>query len=354
MTQFRRRFFVVLLLASSLGQAGIQATTNQPPSFSEVYDLIQAHLDGATEADLNRAAVEGLLANLRGKAMLVGSEAAPANSNATVITKSSVLDDGVAYVRVAQVADDLANQLSSAYQQLATSNKLKGVVLDLRYADGEDYAAAAGTADLFLAKRSRLLDWGHGIFESKGRTNAVTVPVAVLVNRETSGAAEALAAVLRETGAGLILGNTTAGRAMIMRDFPLKNGQLLRIATTPIKLGDGSLLTLAGLKPDIEVTVNADDERMYYSDAYAKPARTNELEDDGLSLTNQPNETNRPAHKLRLSEADLVREKREGITPDEDITTVRNAEPEKPVIRDPALARAVDLLKGLAVVRQTR
>ncbi len=128
----------------------------------------------------------------------------------------------------------------------------------------------------------------------------------------------------------------------------------LRIATTPIKLGDGSLLTLAGLKPDIEVTVNADDERMYYSDAYAKPARTNELEDDGLSLTNQPNETNRPAHKLRLSEADLVREKREGITPDEDITTVRNAEPEKPVIRDPALARAVDLLKGLAVVRQTR
>jgi hypothetical protein len=39
---------------------------------------------------------------------------------------------------------------------------------------------------------------------------------------------------------------------------------------------------------------------------------------------------------------------------DEDLPFVRNAEPEKPIIRDPALARAVDLLKGLAVVRRTQ
>ena len=32
----------------------------------------------------------------------------------------------------------------------------------------------------------------------------------------------------------------------------------------------------------------------------------------------------------------------------------RIVEPEKPLLRDPALARAVDLLKGLAVVRASR
>ena len=263
------------------------------------------------------------------------------------------LDKEVAYLRVRRVDAGLAESLRGAYNQLSITNKLKGLVLDLRYADGDDYAVAAATADLFQARQRKLLDWGNGIVESKDKSNAITVPVAILVNHETSGAAEALAAVLRETGAGLILGSTTAGRAMVMRDFPLKNGQLLRIATTPVKLGDGSSLTIAGLKPDIEVTVNAEDERLFYADAYANPARTNELATGGLSLTNETDETNPSTRELRITEADLVREKREGITADEDVTTIRNEEKEKPVIREPSLARAVDLLKGLAVVRQS-
>ena len=44
----------------------------------------------------------------------------------------------------------------------------------------------------------------------------------VLVNGETTGAAEALAAALREADAGLIIGNPTAGLAMTTMDFPLE------------------------------------------------------------------------------------------------------------------------------------
>ena len=50
----------------------------------------------------------------------------------------------------------------------------------------------------------------------------------------------------------------------------------------------------------------------------------------------------------------LSRERREGTPLDADLSPSREAEPDKPMIRDPALARALDLLKGLAVVRQTR
>jgi hypothetical protein len=38
---------------------------------------------------------------------------------------------------------------------------------------------------------------------------------------------------------------------------------------------------------------------------------------------------------------------------DEDSALSRAAEPQKPVIRDPVLARAVDLIKGLAIVRES-
>lgn len=56
----------------------------------------------------------------------------------------------------------------------------------------------------------------------------------------------------------------------------------------------------------------------------------------------------------RAALRDLVRARREGIRLDEDLTPQREAESEKPFLRDPALARAVDLLKGLAVVRRAR
>jgi hypothetical protein len=68
--------------------------------------------------------------------------------------------------------------------------------------------------------------------------------------------------------------------------------------------------------------------------------------------TNLAGTTNRNVRRPRFNEAELVRERREGATLDAD-DTEREAEPEKPVVHDPVLARALDLLKGLAVVRRS-
>jgi hypothetical protein len=48
-----------------------------------------------------------------------------------------------------------------------------------------------------------------------------------------------------------------------------------------------------------------------------------------------------------------VRERREGLS-EGDLTGAKERESDKPMVYDPALARALDLLKGLAVVRQSR
>ena len=56
--------------------------------------------------------------------------------------------------------------------------------------------------------------------------------------------------------------------------------------------------------------------------------------------------------RRRFNEAELVREKREGASFDLEVND-RNGEPERPLVHDPALARALDLLKGLAVVRHS-
>jgi hypothetical protein len=76
------------------------------------------------------------------------------------------------------------------------------------------------------------------------------------------------------------------------------------------------------------------------------------LAGDSPVLTNSVSGTNRVARRPRFNEAELVRERREGIS-EADMTALRERDPEKPQVNDPALARALDLLKGLAVVRQS-
>ena len=344
-----------LLLAGG-ALPGMAQTTNAAakPEFQEVYDLIRAHLAGMTEAQLNDAAVQALVRSLNPKVVIVtASNPATAQTNLPLVSKAAIFDGEIAYLRVARVGQGLAAAVQEAYQRLLATNKLSGLVLDLRYTDGHDYASAAATAELFTRKEQPLMNWGNGMVKSKDKSDAIIVPVAVLVNGETAGGAEALAAVLREAGAGLILGSRTAGQAMIAEEFPLKNGDRLRVATAPVTLGNGAPLPAQGVKPDISVDVNSADERAYYADAYRVKVRNDVLAGGAAGSTKAAGATNRVARRPRFNEAELVRERREGIS-EADMTALRDREPEKPLVSDPALARALDLLKGLALVRQTR
>ena len=175
----------------------------------------------------------------------------------------------------------------------------------------------------------------------------------MLVNAQTTGAAEALAGMLRHGGAALLIGTNTAGQASIAKEFALQSGQRVRVAIAPVKVAGGAELPLTGLKPDIGVEVNPEDELAWQENAYkilprmARAGTTNELNLAG---------TNRPARR-RINEAELVRMTREGIPLDSEATNLpaRKAEQSAaPSVSDPALARALDLLKGLAVVQQFR
>jgi hypothetical protein len=85
------RFGFNLLLASMLAAFSAQsAGTNSAPDFKEVYDLVRQHLAGATDADLNCAAVNGLFTSLRGKVSLVAAGATTTpQTNVALVSKST-------------------------------------------------------------------------------------------------------------------------------------------------------------------------------------------------------------------------------------------------------------------------
>jgi hypothetical protein len=345
-TSFYRALAIVSICVQTVG-----ATEPVTTDFQQVYELIKAHLPGISDKELEQAAYNGLIKQLSPKVSLVVSNYPDAQvSTGPGILKTLVLDDNLAYLRLTKIDAEIARQAGETLSSWRATNTVAGIVLDLRFSCGDDYKAAVRVADYFIDTDKILLKWGAEMGRSTGKTNAIKAPISILVNRQTAAAAEALAAILRQHHVGLILGNRTAGQTADFKLFPLANGQQLRIATNLPRLGDDKELPLNGIQPDIEVPVNPEDELIWFNDAYAV---VNKSKTGTLALNPSDAAANR-ASRHRFNEAELVRLQKENVNSLEPPLTVAGAveEPAKPAIQDPALARAMDLLKGLAVIRR--
>ncbi|HTI68396.1 MAG TPA: S41 family peptidase [Candidatus Limnocylindria bacterium] len=297
-------------------------------------------------ADFDSEAGHALVEHFGGQVLGPG-EAGEVLSDAPALAKKSTLEGGCLYVRIGQISPALAPQLTAAVADTNWLNGARGLILDLRFTGGSAFRAAAESAALFVPPNHKLLDWGEESFLPIGATTTDwKLPIAVLVNRQTSGAAEALAGILRAESAAIIIGGTTAGRASLYRDIELADGAKLHLPVAAAKTSDGNPIPRTGLKPDIAVKVTLEQERAYLADPFITV----------LAGTNAPSGTNvvtaTVTVRKRLNEAELVRSRREetnsgGVSDKADTTKA-----ESKIVRDPVLARAVDMLKGLAVLNR--
>lgn len=334
------------------------AETNLWPEFREVYDLLRTHLAGVGEAELNQKAVEGLLQQFKSRAIMEGQGTVPgARVAAGELTATNVFADVYGYVRVGAVESGLKERMSQAVRTLRQTNGIKGLVIDLRFADGINHAEAGAVADLFVNEDKMLLSFGKTTVRSTGKKEAFGLPLMILVNGQTTGAAEALAGALRQSTSSMMIGAATAGRAYVYQEYTLSQGSKLLVADAPVVLGDGSGIPTSGLKPDLAVAVRSEDEQVYMSDPFKVIAKTRVgLSSAGdTNLSGKAGATNRTA-RHRINEADLVRMQKEGGGGDTDeyVSGTGPVTPGRPVVGDPVLARALDLLKGLEVLRKTK
>ena len=349
----KQKFFSARARAVTLAAAAVMfvsatvARAEEAVGFQEIYSLIRSNLAGVKEADLERAAVLGLLQQLQGRVVLLtnGATAAEVKVPETLLARTNVLEEAFGYVRAERVEQGLAGQLVAALEKLNAAKKVKGTILDLRFAGGGDYAAAAAAAEKFIGGEKALLQIEGKVLRSTATNAALAGPLVVLVNGETTAAAESLAAILRKANVAMLIGGATPGQAGVFMEYPLKNGQRLRLASGMVRLGDGSALTGTGLKPDVSVEVRADEERVYLGDPYADLTVAGAKTGAGTQ----------PRH--RMTEAELVKRQREGRNTEEDEfpgAAAATGEQARLLIRDPALARAVDILKGLVLLKAAR
>src|SRR5260221_10310705 len=96
-------------LALAAGSAGLQAEPQgEGTEFKEVYDLIRGHLEGVNEAELDRAAVQALVAAFSPKVSLVTNGAAGGGTDMPLGTKSSRFEGGLGYGRIGRGGEGVA------------------------------------------------------------------------------------------------------------------------------------------------------------------------------------------------------------------------------------------------------
>ena len=171
--------------------------------------------------------------------------------------------------------------------------------------------------------------------------------MAVLVNNRTQGAAEALAAVLRQETGSPLVGQPTAGRHGVFREVGLGDGTRLQVPAGRIRLGDGSTLAAGPIPPDIRIPVPENTERGFIKNPIAalKPNGTNGISGAMGSA---------PLPRRKVTEADLVRAQRS--EPNESTNQTHTVEKAAVPVRlaDPVLARAADLVRGLSAFQKAR
>jgi len=364
------KFSLVVLLAGAGGMLFCRAAAADS-SLREATELISVLKSNYVDRDklndklLNEATIDGLITAL-GHGVVITSPPPPSTNEvkttaakaqpAPALARAEVIDPDIGYVRLSDVTDATPAALDAELKQFADA-KVTGYVLDLRFADGTNFAAAAEVASRFLADGQELFtlkgsETGSHVFRAASGTNTASpgnsdptaAPLMLLVNAQTRGSAEALAGALRARDRGILIGSTTAGSAAAWQDVKLPDGRTLRLATAKIVLppfaegGQPMDLFPNGIAPDVAVKINT---QVEYDVVFAPV--TNET----LTVSLQPR-----VNKKDLTEAQLVKAFHgQSIDPDESPSDHEHEEEgEIQNVRDVVLQRAVDILKGIRVL----
>jgi len=175
-----------------------------------------------------------------------------------------ILAPGLIYLLVPVSVDtSLFETLAGLLQDMLEQDQtVVGLVLDLRI--------AGSSSEWPLSEMLSLLGDGQaGYFNSRAGNEPLDIqgtdfadsqslPLAILVGPDTSGAPEVFAAALQAISRGPIVGLPTSGSVLSFQSHILPDGSLLTFAESSFVTPDGTDLSLSGLTPDVIVELDWD------------------------------------------------------------------------------------------------
>lgn len=164
--------------------------------------------------------------------------------------------ESVGYIALKQFTQNSDALVRTAVDELAAEGATS-FVLDLRDNPGGYLTKAVDVASLFIRSGVVVeIDTLDAKTTKQASGDAATdAPLVVLVNGNTAGAAEVLAAALRDTDRATLAGTSTMGKGSVQVTKPLSFGGALRYTAARYVSPSGYPIDNVGVAPDITVTV---------------------------------------------------------------------------------------------------
>jgi carboxyl-terminal processing protease len=157
----------------------------------------------------------------------------------TSIDISMMVNDQVGYVSVNRFSEQTNVELEQALRNLK-SRGMKKLILDLRGNPGGLLEQAFKMTDLFLDggttgkphkivyTKARRPEFDEVYFAKTGQAFE-NLPLIILLNNTSASASEIVAGAVQDWDRGLIVGETSFGKGLVQRQFPLSDGSGLRL-----------------------------------------------------------------------------------------------------------------------------
>jgi len=288
-----------------------------------------------TNDELNQAAIKLLLAKL-GPGIRVQTQSEFARAIPVRPFRYDVVSNRFSYIRLGTLKDNTLTQLDNALGE-SRSRNVEGLIIDLRtVSEDSDYDMANSILSRFVGNGEPTFNLITKGAEPKKFTSQSTPlyhgPIAVLIDGQTAGAAEVIAGVLKTKDRALLIGQTTAGRAVKYKTEPLGDLQV-SVAESEIQIAGLPLIFPGGLIPDITVNEPQEVENQVLAQSDSGPLDPFITDDE------------RP----RLNEAALVN----GTNPELDAYEEQEAgKTSKAQLKDESLQHAIDFLITLSLYKK--
>jgi carboxyl-terminal processing protease len=250
---------VSVLPGSPAEKAGIEST-----------DIFES-IEGKSTREMSLPEIRSMLSGAPGTTLNVAVvRARKAEPQKMTITRDVVtippisdkmMDDGIGYVKVDTLTKGKPQEIAAKIKSLEKSGAKK-ILLDLRNCAEGDESEGVATANLFLNHGTITYLQGQKFpreaFNADPAKAITALPVAVLVNKSTSGAAEIVAAAILENARGDVVGDKTFGDGSVQKTIDLPDGGALILSIAKYYSPSGKAIQDNAITPNVLVA-DADD-----------------------------------------------------------------------------------------------
>ncbi len=178
--------------------------------------------------------------------------------------EEELLEDRIGYINLIQFGEDVGFDLQQTLNNLKDEGA-EAFILDLRNNAGGLLDEAVSVASNFIQEEPIV----H--IEQRDDTQtlnalpiirAVDEPLVVLVNKGSASGSEIVAAAIKDTERGALIGTNTFGKATVQSVVPMEDGSALRLTTARYLTSGKNVIGSDGLEPDIliEEDIEAEDD----------------------------------------------------------------------------------------------